>query len=416
MTLSGGAAVNTARRTHGFRESVIRGMTRLAREHRSINLAQGFPNFPAPALLKEAAAQAIAENINQYAITWGAQRLREAIARKYQGWYGLSADPDREITVTCGATEAMISTLLALVNPGDEVIVFEPFYENYGPDTILADAKPVYVPLEPGSQVDLDRLRTAFSPRTRAIIVNSPSNPAGRVLSRSELEAIRDLCVRYDALALTDEIYEHIRFEGEHIPIATLPGMRERTITISGASKTFSVTGWRIGWIVAPPELTDAIRKVHDFLTVGAPAPLQEAVAAGLDQLGKDFYSALAQDYRSRRDLLHQALLEAGFHCTPPEGAYYILADFSGVAGAAGPDGLLSDTDFAVWLSREIGVTPVPGSSFFSQGGRSLVRFVFCKTDDVLWEAARRLRSLSAHPAAPSERPLEPATRSGLQS
>jgi aspartate/methionine/tyrosine aminotransferase len=391
-------------------------MTRLAREHRSINLAQGFPNFPAPALLKEAAAQAIADNINQYAITWGAQRLREAIARKYQSWYGLSADPDREITVTCGATEAMISALLALVNPGDEVIVFEPFYENYGPDTILADAKPVYVPLEPGCPLEVDRLRTAFSPRTRAIIVNSPSNPAGRVLSRPELEAVRDLCVRYDALALTDEIYEHIRFEGEHIPIATLPGMRERTITISGASKTFSVTGWRIGWIVAPAELTDAIRKVHDFLTVGAPAPLQEAVAAGLDQLGTEFYTGLAHDYRRRRDLLHQALLDAGFRCTPPEGAYYILADFSGVAGAVGPNGLRSDTEFAVWLSREIGVTPVPGSSFFSHGARSLVRFVFCKTDDVLSEAARRLRSLSAQPVSPSERPLEPATRSGLQS
>jgi aspartate/methionine/tyrosine aminotransferase len=310
----------------------------------------------------------------------------------------------------------MISALLALVNPGDEVIVFEPFYENYGPDTILADAKPVYVPLEPGCPLEVDRLRTAFSPRTRAIIVNSPSNPAGRVLSRPELEAVRDLCVRYDALALTDEIYEHIRFEGEHIPIATLPGMRERTITISGASKTFSVTGWRIGWIVAPAELTDAIRKVHDFLTVGAPAPLQEAVAAGLDQLGTEFYTGLAHDYRRRRDLLHQALLDAGFRCTPPEGAYYILADFSGVAGAVGPNGLRSDTEFAVWLSREIGVTPVPGSSFFSHGARSLVRFVFCKTDDVLSEAARRLRSLSAQPVSPSERPLEPATRSGLQS
>jgi aspartate/methionine/tyrosine aminotransferase len=391
-------------------------MTRLAREHNSINLAQGFPNFPAPDLLKEAAARAISENINQYAITWGAQRLREAVARKYQQWYALSADPDREITVTCGATEAMISALLALVNPGDEVIVFEPFYENYGPDAILADAKPVYVPLQPGAPLDLDRLRSAFSPRTRAIIVNTPSNPAGRVLTRSELEAIRDLCVQHNALAVTDEIYEHIRFEGEHLPIATLPGMKERTVTISGASKTFSVTGWRIGWIVAPTELTDAIRKVHDFLTVGAPAPLQEGVAAGLDQLGSDFYDGLARDYRRRRDLLQPALVEAGFACTAPEGAYYILADFRAVAELAAPGRPLSDTDFAVWLSREIGVTPVPGSSFFSQGGRSLVRFVFCKTDDVLSEAARRLRSLSSLPAQPSARPSEPAARSGLQS
>jgi len=408
--------VNTARRTHGFRESVIRGMTRLAREYRSINLAQGFPNFPAPELLKEAAAKAIHDDINQYAITWGAQRLREALARKYQAWYGLGADPEREITVTCGATEAMIATLLAVVNPGDEVIVFEPFYENYGPDTILADAKPVYVPLEPGRSLDLERLAAAFSSRTRAIIVNTPSNPAGRVLTRAELEAIRDLCVRHEALAVTDEIYEHIRFEGEHIAIATLPGMRDRTITISGASKTFSVTGWRIGWIVAPAGLTDAIRKVHDFLTVGAPAPLQEAVAAALDGLDRSFYTGLADAYRARRDLLYTALIESGFQCTPPEGAYYILTDFSGVR-AASADRMMTDTEFAVWLSREVGVTPVPGSSFFRDGGggRSMVRFVFCKTDDILLEASRRLRSLSGAAAPPAPRPFEPAARSGLQ-
>jgi len=275
--------VSTARRTHGFRESVIRGMTRLAREYDSLNLAQGFPNFPAPELLKTAAARAIQDDINQYAITWGATRLRRALAATYAQRYGLDADPEREITVTCGATEAMIATLLALVDPGDEVIVFEPFYENYGPDTILADARPVYVPLEPGQPLELDRLAAAFSPRTRAVVVNSPGNPSGRVLTRAELGAIAELCVRHDALAVTDEIYEHIRYEGEHVPIATLPGMRPRTVTISGASKTFSVTGWRIGWIVAPPALTDAIRKVHDFLTVGAPAPLQEGVAAALD-------------------------------------------------------------------------------------------------------------------------------------
>jgi aspartate/methionine/tyrosine aminotransferase len=408
--------VNTARRTHGFRESVIRGMTRLAREYRSINLAQGFPNFPAPELLKDAAVRAIYDDINQYAITWGAQRLREALARKYHEWYGLEADPEREITVTCGATEAMIATLLAVVNPGDEVIVFEPFYENYGPDTILADAKPVYVPLEPGRPLDLDRLAAAFSSRTRAIIVNTPSNPAGRVLTRAELEAIRDLCVRHDALAVTDEIYEHIRFDGEHIAIATLPGMRDRTVTISGASKTFSVTGWRIGWIVAPPELTDAIRKVHDFLTVGAPAPLQEGVAAALDSLDRSFYVGLAEAYRARRDLLYGALIESGFKCAPPEGAYYILTDFSAIAPPE-RGSPMTDTEFAVWLSREVGVTPVPGSSFFREGGggRSMVRFVFCKTDDVLLEAARRLRTLAGAPGTPTQRPLEPAARSGLQ-
>lgn len=408
--------MQTARRTHGFRESVIRGMTRLAREYRSINLAQGFPNFPAPELLKDAAARAIHDDVNQYAITWGAQRLREGLARKYQEWYGLTVDPEREITVTCGATEAMIATLLAVVNPGDEVIVFEPFYENYGPDTILADARPVYVPLWPGQTLDLDLLANAFSPRTRAIIVNTPSNPAGRVLSKAELEAIRDLCVRHDVLAVTDEIYEHIRFEGDHLPLATLAGMRDRTVTISGASKTFSVTGWRIGWIVAPPELTDSIRKVHDFLTVGAPAPLQEGVAVALDALDPSFYQELATGYRARRDLLYSALIDSGFACTAPEGAYYILADFSALALPAGITTPLSDTEFAIWLSREIGVTPVPGSSFFRDGGDGarLVRFVFCKTDDILLEAARRLRSLSSA-AARGERPLEPAVRSGLQ-
>ena len=407
--------MTTARRTHGFRESVIRGMTRLAREHNSLNLAQGFPNFPAPDALKEAAIRAIRDDINQYAITWGAHRLRTVLARTYLERYGLAADPDREITVTCGATEAMIATLLALVNPGDEVIVFEPFYENYGPDTILADAKPVYVPLEPGRRLDLDRLALAFTPRTRAIIVNTPSNPSGRVLDRAELEAIAELCVAHDVLAVTDEIYEHILYTGEHIPIATLPGMRDRTITISGASKTFSVTGWRIGWVIAPEAQTDAIRKVHDFLTVGAPAPLQEGVADALERLDRGFYRQLATAYRERRDLLQAALTEAGFRSVSPEGAYYILADFSPLSDIARGGGApLDDTGFAVWLSREVGVTPVPGSSFFREGGsgRSLVRFVFCKTEDVLTEAARRLRSIGQGPGA---RPVEAAARSGLQ-
>jgi len=377
----------TARRTHGFRESVIRGMSRLAAEHDAINLAQGFPNFPAPELLKEAAQRAIRDNINQYAITWGARRLREAVARKYEEWYGMAVDPETEVTVTCGATEAMIATMLALVNPGDEVIVFEPFYENYGPDTILCDASPVFVPLEPGQPLDLDRLAAAFGPKTRAIVVNTPANPSGRVLSRLELEGIAALCQRHDAWAVTDEIYEHIRFEGDHIPIATLPGMRERTVTISGASKTFSITGWRIGTIVAPTGATDAIRKVHDFLTVGAPAPLQEGLAVAMNEIGRGYYDGLADEYRRRRDLLYAAVIEAGFRAVSPEGAYYILADFSALSD-------LDDTAFAHWLARERGVAPVPGSSFFSRPGlgRRYVRFVFCKTDDMLLEASARLR------------------------
>jgi aminotransferase len=381
--------VRTARRTHSFTESVIRGMTRLAMEHNAINLAQGFPNFPAPDLLKEAAIQAIREDINQYAVTWGAPRLRHALARKYQAWYGLTVDPETELTVCCGATEAMASTLMAVVDPGDEVIVLEPFYENYGPDTILCGAEPVFLPMSPGQPLDLDRLTAAFSKRTRAIILNTPNNPTGHVISRAELEGIAALCREYDAYAVTDEIYEHIVYDGEHIPIATLPDMRDRVITISGASKTFSVTGWRIGTIVAAPDVTDAIRKVHDFLTVGAPAPLQEGVAAALDGLGPDYYDELARSYRARRDLLHGGLAEAGFRCTPPAGAYYILADFSEISTRP-------DDEFAQWLVREVGVASVPGSSFYGnpEDGRSMVRFAFCKTEEMMAEAVRRLRSV----------------------
>ncbi len=381
--------MHTARRTHGFTESVIRGMTRLANEHGAINLAQGFPNFPAPEVIKEAAARAIRADINQYAITWGAKRLRDALAQKYARWYGMTVDPETELTVTCGATEAMAAALMAIVDPGEEVIVFEPFYENYGPDAILCGAKPVFVPMATGEGLDLDRLTAVFTPRTRAIVLCTPNNPTGHVFSRAELEAIAELCRRHDAYAVTDEIYEHIYYEGKHIPIATLDGMRERTVTVSGASKTYSITGWRIGTIVAPAAVTDAIRKVHDFLTVGAPAPLQEAVAVGIETLGPDYYEGLARDYRARRDLLCEALGAAGFRCSPPEGAYYVLVDFSALSG-------LRDDEFAFWLTKVIGVAPVPGSSFYSRPelGRKLVRFAFCKTDDVLQQAAERLRAV----------------------
>jgi len=380
------ARVKLAARTAGFTESVIREMTRLNAASRGINLAQGFPNFAAPQALKDAAKRAIDADINQYAITWGAKSLRDALSRTYAELYGMTVDPETMLTVTCGATEAMVSTLLALVDPGDEVIVLEPFYENYGPDTDIAGARPMYVPLRPPENTfDRDELRKAFGPRTKAIIVNTPNNPTGRVFTRDELTFIAGLCVEHDVVAVTDEIYEHIRYEGEHIPIATLPGMAERTVTISGASKTFSVTGWRVGWIVAPAELTAGIRKVHDFVTVGAPAPLQEAVAEGLS-LGRPYYDSLATEYRRRRDVLVPALEAAGFAPRRPEGAYYVLCDIT-------PFGFDDDTAFARWLVSEVGVAGVPGSSFYSEPalGKHLIRFTFCKTHDVLAAAAERL-------------------------
>ena len=379
----------TARRTHSFTESVIRGMTRLADQHHAINLAQGFPNFPTPTILKDAAAAAVHADINQYAITWGARRLRNAVAKKYADWYGMTVDTETEITITCGATEAMAAVLLALVNPGEEVIVFEPFYENYGPDTILCEAKPVFVPLMPGQALDLDRLAKAFTNKTKAVIVNTPGNPSGRVLTRDELTGIANLCQQYGAWAVTDEIYEHIYYEGEHIPMATLPGMGDRTITISGASKTYSITGWRIGTIISPPTVTDAIRKVHDFLTVGAPAPLQEALAVAMETLDREYYRHLERDYRARRDLLVGALARAGFQCQAPQGAYYILAEFSKIKK-------MPSDQFARWLTIEGGVATVPGTSFFSNpaAGRDYTRFAFCKTEDLLQAAVARLEKL----------------------
>ena len=380
-------ARRTAARTRRFTESVIREMTRVAAEHGAINLAQGFPDFPCPELLKEAARQAIEADVNQYAVTWGAPRLRGALAEEYRSRYGLEVDADRELTVTCGATEAMASALLALIDPGDEVIVLEPFYENYGPDAELCGARPLLLRVEPPCfRIEAERLRALVTPRTRAIVVNTPNNPTGRVFDRSELEAIASVCRDHDLLAVTDEIYEHILYEGRHVPLATLEGMRERTVLVSSASKTFSVTGWRVGWVLAPPALTGAIRKVHDFLTVGAPAPLQEGVAAALEGLGEDYYSGLAADYRERRDVLIAALARAGLRCLPPEGAYYVLADFGELSRA-------DDRSFALELTRRAGVAAVPGSSFFSspEAGRTLVRFAFCKRLETLHEAGERL-------------------------
>ena len=381
-----------AARTATFTESVIREMTRLANQHEAINLAQGFPDFPMPAPMKDAACAAIHGDINQYAITWGAPALRLAIAEKYRRWYEMDVDPEREITVTCGATEAMASAFLALFDPGDEVVVLEPFYENYGPDAILAAASPVFVPLEvPDWRLDPDRLREAFSARTRAIVVNTPHNPTGRVFTKEEISLIAELCISHDAWAITDEIYEHIRYAGGHHPIATWPGMRERTVTISGLSKTFSCTGWRLGYAIAPAEQSQAIRKVHDFLTVGAPAPLQAAGAVGM-AFGPDYYNHVALDYRARRDVIVRALEEAGFKFSVPEGAYYVLADFSDLSS-------LPDDEFARWLTREIGVAPVPGSSFYHDRalGRRLVRFAFCKKLETLERAGERLANVRAH-------------------
>ena len=380
----------TSRKAARFTESVIRDMTRLAMRHDAVNLAQGFPDFPAPAEVKEAAVDAIRRDVNQYAITWGSASLREALAARYRRVYGMEVDAERHFTVTCGSTEAMIATMLALLDPGEEVIVFEPFYENYGPDAILSGARPRFVRLEaPDWRLDDAALRRAVTRKTRAIIVNTPQNPSGKVFSLEELSRIASLCQEHDLLAFTDEIYEFITYDGtRHIPLATLPGMAGRTITISGLSKSYSVTGWRVGWTVASPEITRAIRKVHDFLTVGAAAPLQEAGAAAL-RLPESYYAELAADYRERRDLLVSGLREAGFRCSQPAGAYYVMTDVGGF-------GWESDTDFARHLVETVGVAAVPGSSFYAdpEAGRKQLRFAFCKTLGTIEEALRRLRRL----------------------
>ena len=378
-----------------FTESVIREMTRQAMVHGAVNLAQGFPDFPAPAEIKRAAQEAVASDVNQYAITWGAKNLRNAIARQMKVWQNIDVDPEKEVTVCCGSTEAMISTLLAVCNAGDEVVIFEPFYENYGPDSVLSGASPKFVKLRPpqedGSEWTFDEkeLRLAFAKHTKAIILNTPNNPTGKVFTRAELELIRDLCLEFDVLAITDEIYEHILYDGtEHISMASLEGMRDRTVTINGMSKTYSVTGWRVGWAVAPEKLTNAIRKVHDFLTVGAPAPLQEAGASALS-LPPAYYEKLAEGYRVRRDHLMPALTAAGFKCFRPRGAYYVMTDIAGF-------GFQDDVSFARYLVQEIGVAAVPGSSFYRdpKDGAEQVRFAFCKKPGSLDEAARRLSKL----------------------
>jgi len=392
------ARLRTSKKTQFFTESVIREMTRLALQHDAVNLSQGFPDFPAPDWIKQAACDAIQADVNQYAVTWGAKPLRDAIADDLRTRHGLAVEADRQVTVCCGATEAMVATLLATVDPGDEVIVFEPFYENYGPDAILSGATPRFVRLRPPAEsggewwFDPGELAAAFSNRTRAIIVNTPNNPTGKVFTRDELEAIASHCRHWGALAITDEIYEHILFDDtRHVPMATLDGMADRTVTIHSTSKTFSVTGWRIGWAVAPPDIAAGIRKVHDFLTVGAAAPLQAAAAVALSSAsGHDYYRQLRDHYRARRDRLVGMLEPAGFICFVPKGAYYVMTDISRF-------GVPEDVAFVRHLVTDVGVAAVPGSSFFREAGagRQLVRFCFCKKDETLAEAGRRLARAS---------------------
>jgi aspartate/methionine/tyrosine aminotransferase len=381
--------VRVSVRASSFTESVIREMTRLANAHGAVNLAQGFPDFPAPAEVKEAARRAIDEDRNQYPITWGERELREAIADKYRRTYGMDVEPDANVCVTCGSTEAMISSMLAVLDPGDEVVIFEPFYENYGPDTILSGAAPRYVALRPPDwSFDPAELAAAFSDRTRGIVINTPNNPTGKVFTREELEAIAALCQRYDAVAFTDEIYEHITYDGaEHVPIATIPGMEDRTVTVSALSKTYSVTGWRVGWTVAPAELIAGIRTVHDFLTVGAPTPLQHAGVTALN-LPQSYYDTIAGEYAERRALMLEILEETGFKPHPPAGAYYTMADVTHL-------GFDTDVQAARHLVENVGVAVVPGSSFFSEPelGSNAVRFSFCKRLETLREAGNRLRA-----------------------
>jgi aminotransferase len=377
-------------RIGAFKESVIREMTRLAIKHGAVNLAQGFPDFPAPAEIKAAAQQAIADDVNQYTITWGAKPFRDAICQSYRRFYDLELDPEREVTVCCGATEGMIATLLALLNPGDEVVVFEPFYENYWPDSQLSGAVIRYVSLSaPDWTFDADELRAAFNHRTRAIILNSPNNPTGKVFSRAELEQIGRLAEEFDCLLITDEIYEHIVFEGrKHVPPITLPGLRGRCVSVNSLSKTFSVTGWRVGWVVAPPELTNSIRKVHDFLTVGAAAPLQQAGITAL-RLPDEYFTNLALTYQAKRDQLTAILERSGFRCFTPFGAYYIMCDI-------GAFDFSDDVAMAMHLVEKIGVGAVPGASFFSKpgDGTNLIRFCFAKEPATLIAAGERLELL----------------------
>ncbi len=376
-----------SQRAQLFPESVIRSMSQVAARHGAINLGQGFPDFDPPREVMEAAKKAIDDGYNQYAVTWGAPPLREAISRKLADFNKIDTDPNRNIVVTCGATEAMMASLLATINPGDKVVIFEPFYENFGPDAVVSGAQPLYVPLHPPEfQPDEESLKAAFAQKPKAVLVNTPGNPTGRIFTDDTLQLIADLCAEHGVLAVTDEIYEHMVYDGKHhTSIAAIGDMHEQTITICGFSKTYSVTGWRLAYTAAPAPITDAIKRVHDFLTVGAAHPMQIAGVTALN-LPSSYYTELRDSYAGKRDILLSSLEKAGFKCHRPDSAYYIMADISDF-------GFADDTEFAMWLTKEVGVTPVPGSSFYAdkQLGQSMVRFAYPKKEATLQAAAERL-------------------------
>ena len=375
-------------RTAHFTDSVIRRMTRISNQYGAVNLSQGFPDFDPPQAILNRLAEVAHEDFHQYSITWGAQNFREALAEKQSCLMGREIDPNSEIVTTCGSTEAMMAAMMTVANPGDKVIVFSPFYENYGADTILSGAEPIYVPLYPPTfDFNVDELEAAFKQHPKALILCNPSNPCGKVFTRTELETIADLAKKYDAYIITDEVYEHIVYAPyTHTYFASLPGMWERTISCSSLSKTYSITGWRLGYTIAPAEITDRIKKVHDFLTVGAAAPLQEAVIPGL-RFGQDYYDGLLQTYTHKRDLFVQGLDAIGLEHTTPQGAYYVLMDISRY-------GYKSDLEFCEMLARDVGVGAVPGSSFFREDVNHLIRFHFAKKDETLHEALNRLEKL----------------------
>jgi len=402
--------------TESFTESVIREMTRICDAVGGFNLSQGFPDFEAPRALKDAAIAAINADLNQYPVTFGEPELRTAIAAKAKRYNGIVCDPDSEVTVTCGATEAMIATLMALINPGDEIVVFEPYYENYGPDGILSGARPRYVTLRPPDwSFDPDELAAAFNEHTKAIVINTPNNPTGKVFTSDELEDIGRLCRRWNCYAVTDEIYEHILYDGaQHISLASLPGMEDRTVTINSISKTYSVTGWRVDWAIAPAPVTSRIRKVHDFLTVGAPTPFQHAAVVALG-LPDEYYVGLRAHYAEARDFLLDVLREVGFDCSRPSGAYYTMAGISQVNRAFGAG---DDFEFSRRLLAAAKVATVPGSSFFSapEGGRDHVRFCFCKRWETLRGVADSLRkNLASAPPSDIVRPSSSGVQQTLQ-